>query len=263
MPFMAVNCSALTESLAESELFGHEKGAFTDARAQRRGLFELSDGGTVFLDEIGDTSASVQSKLLRVLEERAFRRVGGTTDINVDVRIIAATNQSLEQKIGEGKFRTDLFYRLNVAHIHLPPVRERGEDVLLLADYFLHEFNTRFHKHFKGLSEDTKKLFLQYEWPGNVREIRNVVERAALLDEGEFIFSHQVKLGHFHYLRENSHPPTTIDVGSNGLSLHEIEKKALIEALKRAANNQSKAAKLLKISRDTLRYRMKKYNLLK
>lgn len=263
MPFMAVNCSALTESLAESELFGHEKGAFTDARTQRKGLFELADGGTVFLDEIGDASASIQSKLLRVLDEKAFRRVGGTRDIFVDVRIIAATNQSLEQMMTEGKFRRDLFYRLNVAHIHLPPVRERGDDVLLLAHYFLDEFNSAFHKHFKGLSEDTKRLFMEYEWPGNVREIRNVVERAALLDEGDFIFSHEVHLGHFHDLRSDICSPTVIQAASDDLALHELEKKVLIEALKRADNNQSKAAQLLKISRDTLRYRMKKYKLFK
>ncbi len=260
-PFIAVNCSALSESLIESELFGHEKGAFTDAKTQRKGVFELADGGVVFLDEIGDISPAVQVKLLRVLEEKSFRRVGGSHEISVDVRIIAATNQSLEERIAQGKFRTDLYYRLNVAYIHLPPVRERGEDIILLAEHFLQEFNDKFHKHFKGLSEQTKNLFRQHAWPGNVREIRNVVERATLLDDGDFIFSHDVQLGHIHELQK--HATAGVELGSTGLSLSEIEKKALVEALGRADGNQVQAAKLLKISRDTLRYKMKKYGLSK
>ncbi|MBI5470894.1 MAG: sigma-54-dependent Fis family transcriptional regulator [Ignavibacteriae bacterium] len=259
MPFLAVNCSALIETLIESELFGHEKGAFTDARMLRKGMFELAQGGAVFLDEIGDTSPAVQARLLRVLEERIVRRVGGSADICVDVRIIAATNRSLEQRIAEEKFRTDLFYRLNVAHIHLPPVRERGDDVILLAEFFLNEFNIKFRKHFKGLSEKTKTLFRQYAWPGNVREIRNVVERAALLDDGEYIFSHDVHLGHLHQLHDQK--VTTVEFGPDGLSLMELEKKALLAALSRTDGNQSQAAKLLKISRDALRYKMKKFGL--
>jgi DNA-binding NtrC family response regulator len=260
-PFMAVNCSALSEALIESELFGHEKGAFTDAREQRKGVFELADGGVVFLDEIGDVSPAVQVKLLRVLEERSFRRVGGSHEINVDVRIVAATNQSLEERIAKGKFRTDLYYRLNVAYIHIPPVRERGDDVILLAEYFLNDFNSRFHKHFKGLSEKTKTLFRQHTWPGNVREIRNVVERATLLDEGDFIFSHDVQLGHLHELQ--GHVGSAAELDSNGLSLSEIEKRAIVEALSRTDGNQVQAARRLKISRDTLRYKMKKYRLIK
>lgn len=259
-PFMAVNCSALTETLIESELFGHEKGAFTDAKTQRKGIFELAENGTIFLDEIGDIAPAVQVKLLRVLEEKTFRRVGGAIDLNVDARIIAATNQSLEDRVSEGKFRTDLYYRVNVAHFHLPPVRERGEDVLLLAEYFLQEFNEKFHKHFKGLGEETKKIFLQYNWPGNVREIRNVVERAILLDNGEYVFSHHVKLGHLHQLVANGQS-STHKISSEGMSLHDIEKQALIKALEKAGRNQSEAARLLKISRDTLRYRLKKYGI--
>ena len=259
MPFVAVNCSALAESLAESELFGHEKGAFTDAHSQRRGLFELADKGTVFLDEVGDSSPAVQAKLLRVLEEKVIRRVGGTADINVDLRVIAATNQSLEHLIQEGRFRKDLFYRLNVAQIHLPPVRERGKDILLLAEYFLNEFNERFHKHFKGLADETRKIFMEYDWPGNVREIRNVIERAVLLDEGDFIFSHQVQVGHLHHL---SDPETPSGIAQEEpASLQELEKRALIDALRRAGNNQSEAARILKITRDTLRYRMRKHGL--
>ncbi len=260
--FIAVNCSALTESLMESELFGHEKGSFTDAHAQKKGMFELADGGTIFLDEIGDLSPSAQVKLLRVLENRTFRRVGGTLDITVDVRVIAATNQVLEQLVHENKFRSDLFFRLNVARVHMPPVREREHDVLLLAEHFLQQYNAKFRKEFKGLSKETMKLFMQYHWPGNVREIRNVVERAALLDEGEYIFSHGAQLGHLHELSGISgahqhHRPEEAD----DLSLHKMEKKALLKALQKAGNNQTKAAQLLKISRDTLRYRMKKYGL--
>ncbi|MCL4510513.1 MAG: sigma-54 dependent transcriptional regulator [Bacteroidetes bacterium] len=261
-PLMTVNCTALTETLIESELFGHEKGAFTDAKAQKKGIFELADGGTVFLDEIGDMTPALQAKLLRVLEQKTFRRVGGNSDITVDVRIIAATNQPLEAKIAEGKFRTDLYYRLNVANIHLPPLMERGDDVLLLANFFLQEFNTMFHKHFKGLSDETRDLFLQYHWPGNVRELRNVMERAVLLDDGDLIFAHHVKLGHLRNLPKAEEADKSEDAGV-ALSLYEIEKQTLIRALEKTNYNQSQAARLLKVGRDTLRYRMKKYGLLK
>ena len=261
-PLMTVNCTALTETLIESELFGHEKGAFTDAKAQKKGIFELADGGTVFLDEIGDMTPALQAKLLRVLEQKTFRRVGGNSDITVDVRIIAATNQPLEAKIAEGKFRTDLYYRLNVANIHLPPLMERGDDVLLLANFFLQEFNTMFHKHFKGLSDETRDLFLQYHWPGNVRELRNVMERAVLLDDGDLIFSHHVELGHLRNLPKAEEADKSEDAGV-ALSLYEIEKQTLIRALEKTNYNQSQAARLLKVGRDTLRYRMKKYGLLK
>ncbi len=261
-PLMTVNCTALTEALIESELFGHEKGAFTDAKAQKKGIFELADGGTVFLDEIGDMTPALQAKLLRVLEQKTFRRVGGNSDITVDVRIIAATNQPLEAKIAEGKFRTDLYYRLNVANIHLPPLMERGDDVLLLANFFLQEFNTMFHKHFKGLSDETRDLFLQYHWPGNVRELRNVMERAVLLDDGDLIFAHHVKLGHLRNLPKAEEADKSEDAGV-ALSLYEIEKQTLIRALEKTNYNQSQAARLLKVGRDTLRYRMKKYGLLK
>lgn len=261
-PLMTVNCTALTEALIESELFGHEKGAFTDAKAQKKGIFELADGGTVFLDEIGDMTPALQAKLLRVLEQKTFRRVGGNSDITVDVRIIAATNQPLEAKIAEGKFRTDLYYRLNVANIHLPPLMERGDDVLLLANFFLQEFNTMFHKHFKGLSDETRDLFLQYHWPGNVRELRNVMERAVLLDDGDLIFAHHVKLGHLRNLPKAEEADKSEDAGA-ALSLYEIEKQTLIRALEKTNYNQSQAARLLKVGRDTLRYRMKKYGLLK
>jgi DNA-binding NtrC family response regulator len=260
-PFVPINFSALTETLVESELFGHEKGAFTDARTQKKGLFELAEGGTIMLDEIGDTSPKIQVKLLRVLEQKVIQRVGGTKDIPIHVRIVAATNRSLEMLIEEGKFRSDLYYRLHVASIHLPPLRERGEDIIMLAEFFINEFNIAFHKNFKGLSEDTKKLFLEYEWPGNVRELRNVIERAVLMDEGDYIFSHHVVLGHIHKLKSEAQG-LAFDVGAEGQSLDEIEKKVLLSALEKTKYNQSQAAKLLKISRDTLRYRMKKHKLL-
>jgi two-component system response regulator AtoC len=260
-PLILVNFSALTETLVESELFGHERGAFTDARQQKKGIFELSDGGTILLDEIGDISPKIQVKLLRVLEQKTFQRVGGTTEISVDVRIVAATNQLLEQLVKEGKFRSDLYYRLNVATIQLPPLRERSEDILLLAEFFLNEFNMAFHKNFKGISEDTKKIFVEYNWPGNVRELRNVVERAVLMDDGEYIFSHHVELGHLHTLHREK-PALAFDLDSGEQSLDSIEKQMIIKALEKTNRNQSQAAKILKISRDTLRYRMKKHNLL-
>jgi two-component system response regulator AtoC len=260
-PFVPINFSALTETLVESELFGHEKGAFTDARTQKKGLFELADGGTVLLDEIGDTSPKVQVKLLRVLEQKIVQRVGGTRDIPIDVRIVAATNRPIEQLVEEEKFRSDLYYRLNVATIHLPPLRERGNDILLLAEFFINEFNIAFHKNFKGLSEDSKKLFLEHDWPGNVRELRNVLERAVLMDEGDYIFSHHVELGHIHsFHRDNS--SVVFELDASGRSLDEMEREILLKALEKTKYNQSQAARLLKISRDTLRYRMKKHNLL-
>ena len=260
-PLIPVNFSALTETLVESELFGHERGAFTDARQQKKGIFELSDGGTILLDEIGDISTKIQVKLLRVLEQKTFQRVGGTSEITVDVRIVAATNQPLERLVKEEKFRSDLYYRLNVASIQLPPLRERGDDILLLAEFFLNEFNVAFHKNFKGISEETKKMFLEYHWPGNVRELRNVVERAVLMDDGDYIFSHNVQLGHIHSLNSDV-PELAFDLGGKDQSLNDIEKQILIKALEKTNHNQSQAAKLLKISRDTLRYRMKKHNLL-
>ena len=259
-PLMMVNFSALTESLIESELFGHEKGAFTDAKAQKKGIFELADTGTIFLDEIGDTPHKVQIKLLRVIEQKTFQRVGGTAEISVDVRVIAATNRPLERLIAEGAFREDLYYRLNVASILLPPIRDRGEDVLLLADYFLQEFNVKFQKHFQGLTDATKKMFLDYQWPGNVREIRNVLERAVLLGEGDRIEPKHIDLHRF----QRSSPESSTRTGGEedgDISLFELEKRALISALEKTGYNQSQAARLLKISRDTLRYRMKKYNL--
>jgi two-component system response regulator AtoC len=256
-PLMTVNCSALTESLVESELFGHEKGSFTDARNQKKGIFELADTGSIFLDEIGDITPKMQVKLLRVLEQKTFQRVGGYTDITVDIRVIAATNRSLEDLVEEGRFRTDLYYRLNVAQIVMPPLRDRGEDILLIASHYLNSFNAKFHRSFRGFSDEVKCLFMEYPWPGNVRELRNVLERAVLLNDADMLRPDHVELFRARPVGElaGSVP------GGESLSLSDLERQALVSALEKSGNNQSQAAKILKITRDTLRYRMKKYGL--
>ncbi len=256
-PLMTVNCSALTETLVESELFGHEKGAFTDAKNQKKGIFELADTGTIFLDEIGDITQKMQIKLLRVLEQKTFQRVGGYTEISVDVRIIAATNRSLEDLVEEGTFRTDLYYRLNVAQIVMPPLRERSGDILLIANHFLKSFNAKFHKSFDVISDEVNALFLRYPWPGNVRELRNVLERAVLLNSAETLRPEHIEL---FIARPGGERPAGTPEGES-LSLSDLERQALVNALERAGSNQVRAARFLKISRDTLRYRMKKYGL--
>ncbi|HDO36874.1 MAG TPA: sigma-54-dependent Fis family transcriptional regulator, partial [Nitrospirae bacterium] len=187
MPFMEVNCTAMPESLIESELFGFEKGAFTDAKAQKKGLFELSDGGSIFLDEIGDMRLNTQAKLLKVIESKTFKRLGGVKDVNVDVRVIAATNKDLTEEVKKGNFREDLFFRLKVIPILLPPLRVRKDDVLALTSYFINEFNREFRKNLKGITKETEKLFLEYPWPGNVRELKNVIERVMILENDEYI----------------------------------------------------------------------------
>src|SRR6476659_8412907 len=186
-PFMNITCSALPDTILESELFGHERGAFTDARQQKRGLFESADGGTVFLDEIGEMAPSLQAKLLRFLEEKSFKRVGGLADIRVDVRVIAATNRNLEEQVSQGKFREDLFYRLQVMPIALPPLRERRGDIPLLAAYYIDVFNREFKRHVRGVSSEAQAMLEQYQWPGNIRELRNAIERAMLLVEHEWL----------------------------------------------------------------------------
>lgn len=262
-PFMEIDCTSLSPTLIESELFGHEKGAFTDAKAMKRGLLEISDGGTVFLDEIAELPTSSQVKLLRFIETRTFKRVGGIKDIKVDVRIIAATNRNLEEYIKEKKFREDLYFRLNVVPIHIPPLRERKEDIPLLIDYFIEQFNKKFKKNIKGLDEETKSIVMEYSWPGNVRELKNSIERAVLLASDEFIRKEHLLLNKdFLQEKEKEFPDDEQkEPVPDSFNLEEIEKQLLIKALQEAKGNKSLAARLLGITRDTLRYRMRKYGI--
>jgi DNA-binding NtrC family response regulator len=253
--FVNITCSALPEQLLESELFGHERGAFTDARQQKRGLFETADGGTVFLDEIGEMTPGLQSKLLRFLEEKTFKRVGGLADIRVDVRVIAATNRNLEEEVKSGKFREDLFYRLQVMPITLPPLRERRGDVPLLAAYYIDRFNREFRKRVRGLTPAALKVVEQYQWPGNVRELRNAIERAMLLIDHEWLGADD-----FTTLTRTV-ASTQFKLPAGGVNLEEIERQLLVQALERAKGNQTQAAQLLGINRDQVRYRMEKFGL--
>jgi len=253
--FVNITCSALPEQLLESELFGHERGAFTDARAQKRGLFETADGGTVFLDEIGEMTPALQSKLLRFLEEKTFKRVGGLNDVRVDVRVVAATNRDLEEEVKANRFREDLFYRLQVMPIHLPALRERKGDVLVLAAYFIDRFNREFRKRVKGLSPAAAETLNAYPWPGNVRELRNAIERGMLL-----IDRHQLEPEDFTTLTR-SVSPTQFRLPAEGVNLEEVERQLVTQALERANGNQTQAAQLLGINRDQVRYRIEKFGL--
>ncbi len=259
---MKINCSAIPDSLLESELFGYEKGAFTDAKTTKKGLFELADGGTVFLDEIGDMKLFLQSKILRVIENQAFMRVGGEREIKVDVRIIAATNKDLETLVREGLFRKDLYYRLKVMVVEMPFLRERGEDILLLSNLFIEEINREYAKNINGLTEDAKKLMVHYPWPGNVRELKNVIERAMILTDQTYITPKQLP---FELQQKEGYPSNGMDL--NPLEITEImpletmEKIHLSNVLKKMGGNKSKASKILGISRATLRAKVKKYHL--
>jgi len=283
-PFVAINCSAIPETLMEAELFGHEKGAFTDAKAMKKGLFEVADGGTLFLDEIGELSALLQAKLLRVLEDQVIRRVGGVRDMQVDVRVIAASNRDLERAVREGHFRQDLYYRLAIISIFLPPLRERKEDIAALVEFFLDHYNRKFRKSVRGLTEETRQLLTNYDWPGNVRELKNALERAMILEEGTLLKPDDLPFsvasgrsgtsasGVSTIEASNSHatmtaegarkrglPPLSIPEG--GTSLEEVEHVLVEMALRQSNGNQIRAAKLLDISRDALRYKMKKFGL--
>jgi DNA-binding NtrC family response regulator len=253
--FVNITCSALPEQLLESELFGHERGAFTDARQQKRGLFETADGGTIFLDEIGEMTPTLQAKLLRFLEEKAFKRVGGLADVRVDVRVVAATNRDLEEEVKSGKFREDLFYRLQVMPILLPPLRERRGDIPLLANHYIDRFNREFRKRVRGLSTAATTLLEQYQWPGNVRELRNAIERAMLLIDHDTLGP-----GDFTTLTR-SVEPTQFRLPPEGVNLEDVERQLLTQALERAAGSQSRAAQLLGINRDQVRYRIEKFGL--
>jgi len=265
-PFMNITCSAMPETLLESELFGHERGAFTDARQQKRGLFEMADEGTVFLDEIGEMAPALQAKLLRVLEEKAFRRLGASADVKVDVRVIAATNRNLETQVKDGKFREDLYYRLNVLRIEMPPLRDRGRDVLLLARYYVEQFSQEFRRPVRRLSPAAETALQEYAWPGNVRELRNLIERAVLLAEtdtlepSDFESLHTVRTGTGHSTTPGSNG---IELPKDGLKLDDVERQLVVLALERTRGNQTRAAALLGLHRDQIRYRMEKYGLLK
>jgi DNA-binding NtrC family response regulator len=256
-PFVVVNCVALSEELLESELFGHERGAFTGAHQQKRGKLEVAHGGTVFLDEIGEMLPLLQAKLLRFLEEKSFKRVGGSADVKVDVRVIASTNRSLQEEVKEGHFREDLFYRLNVMAVPLPPLRDRPDDVPLLLSHYVDAFNTEFRKAIRGVEPGALKALQGYRWPGNVRELRNAVERAMLLCEGTVLND-----AHFPMLAASE---TELSKGltlpPNGIDLEELELSLVVQALGRSGWNQTKAAALLGLNRDQIRYRIEKFKL--
>jgi PAS domain S-box-containing protein len=262
-PFISINCAAIPETLLESELFGYEKGAFTDARAQKRGIFELADKGTLFLDEIGEMPLSVQAKLLRVLEEQSFRRLGGLKDINLDLRVITATNKNLREAVKEGAFRQDLYFRLNVIQILIPPLRERPEDILPLARFFVGHYNKKFKRQIEGLSPASERLLLSHQWPGNVRELRNAVERAMILEETALLTpsSLPVSLINPGSSPDGAFPQLAFQIPDEGISLEENERNLVVRALEKTSGNQTQAARLLSITRDTLRYKMKKFNL--
>jgi DNA-binding NtrC family response regulator len=255
-PFMNITCSALPENLLESELFGHERGAFTGADRQKRGLFESADGGTVFLDEIGEMMPALQAKLLRFLEERTFKRVGGTTDIRIDVRVVAATNRKLDEEVRQGKFREDLFYRLNVVPVALPPLRERAADIPLLLAYYVDMYNSEFKKRVQGIAPDAMARLQAYGWPGNIRELRNAVERAMLLGEGRTL-----TLDDFPMTGGPTRLTEGVALPANGIELDQLERSLVVQALERSGWNQTRAAGLLGLNRDQIRYRIEKFKL--
>ena len=261
-PFLNITCSALPETLLESEMFGHERGAFTDARAQKRGLLEQAEDGTVFLDEIGEMTPALQAKLLRFLEEKAFRRVGGSGDVHVDVRVIAATNRELEDLVRAGRFRDDLYYRLNVLRVEVPPLRARRDDIPLLAQHFVEMYAREFKRPVRGLGHGAETALSQHSWPGNVRELRNLVERAVLLAEGD-----RLQASDFESLRTGrSVAPASHDrfeLPPEGVNLEDVERRLVVQALERAGGNQTRAAALLGLHRDQIRYRIEKFGLKK
>jgi len=255
--FVKVNCAALQENLLESELFGHEKGAFTGADKQRIGRFEQADGGTLFLDEIGDMSANTQAKILRVLQEHEFERLGGTRTLRVDVRVIAASNRSLPTMVTNGQFREDLFYRLNVVSIDMPPLRERKDDVPALASFFIRRFAGELKKRVDGLQPDAQKLLMRYNWPGNIRELENAIERAVLMTEGPTISAGDLRLGELTTTGAPADGSPAVRIPPTGIALEEIERQALIEALKMSNWVQKDAAELLSISPRVMNYKIK------
>ena len=259
--FVKVNCAALQENLLESELFGHEKGAFTGADKQRIGRFEQADGGTLFLDEIGDMSPSTQAKILRVLQEHEFERLGGTRTLRVDVRLIAATNRDLPAMVQAGQFREDLYYRLNVVSIEMPPLRERKDDIVPLANSFIRKFSGELKKKIDGLDTDAQKLLMRYNWPGNIRELENTIERAMLLAEGRAIGAEDLRLGEAPTPGSSREQTTIVRIPPTGVALEDVERFALIEALKMSNWVQKDAAELLSISPRVMNYKIKTLNI--
>ncbi|MBO0859698.1 MAG: sigma-54-dependent Fis family transcriptional regulator [Chloracidobacterium sp.] len=272
-PFIAINCAAIPATLIESELFGHEKGAFTDAKGRKEGLFEQAQGGTLFLDEIGELELGLQAKLLRVLEEGSFRRVGGLKDLPLDVRVVAASNRDLKTESDAGRFRLDLYYRLSVIQIDLPPLRERGDDALLLARHYIAYFNERLRKRIRGLSSEVEEVIRRYRWPGNVRELRNVIERVMILEDSDLITADWLPRGMIEDDRAASSKPVSqvpavtrpaggaalsFRLPDEGIDMELVELSLVRQAMERSGGNQTRAAELLGVSRDQLRYRLKK-----
>jgi two-component system response regulator AtoC len=263
--FVAINCAAIPESLIESELFGHEKGAFTDARTQKKGMFEIADGGTLFLDEISEMTLGMQAKLLRVLEGQPFRRLGGIKSINVDIRVIVASNRNLEEAVRATRFRQDLYFRLAIIPLHLCPLREHKEDIPKLLEHFIQYYNRKFRKNILGLTREAEELLMNYEWPGNIRELKNAIERVMILADGNRVAAKYLPIR----ISEGGMMPVPAAAGSNreiqlpagGMSLYMVEKELIRQALDQARGNKTSAARLLRITRDTLRYKVKKYKL--
>jgi DNA-binding NtrC family response regulator len=255
-PFMNITCTALQDTLLESELFGHERGAFTDAKQQKKGLLELADRGTVYLDEIGEMPSMLQAKLLRFLEERAFKRVGGTVDIKVDLRVVAATNRDLEQEVQHGRFREDLYYRLSVLPVPMPALRERAGDIPLIVQHYIDQFNKEFRRSVRGLSPEALKLLGSHSWPGNVRELRNAVERAMLLAEDDVLTAEAFKM-----LVPGRRIAEGFRLPPDGVDFEQLERDLVVQALERASGNQTRAAALLGMNRDQIRYRIEKFGL--
>jgi two-component system response regulator AtoC len=273
-PFIEVTCTALPETLVESEMFGYEKGAFTDAKASKKGLFEIADGGTIYLDEIGDMKHSTQAKFLKVIEEKIFKRIGGLKDTSVDVRVIATTNKNLKEEVKKGNFREDLYYRLNVIPIEFPPLRERREDIIPTAMFFLNTLRKECRRDITGISEEAQELMVNYNWPGNIRELKNVIERVFILERGGSILPEHlplelIKAGGDQRPGEDVEESVgeldsefRFNLSGAGISIEAVEKDFIIQALRVTRDNQTKAAKLLGISRDALRYRMQKFKLI-
>src|SRR5947208_3134908 len=257
--FQAVNCAAINENLLESELFGHERGAFTGAHAEKKGLFEIADKGTLFLDEIGELDVSMQAKLLRALQEREIRRVGGTRAIKIDVRVVAATNRDLRAMVQDGRFRDDLYYRINVLSIDVPPLRERREDIPVLIDFFLRKHTRNTSRLIRGLTPDTRRILQDYGWPGNVRQLESAIERAILLCEGDMIIPDDLPTE----VRQESQTAATggFKLPAEGISFEEVEKNLILQAMDQTDYNITKAAKLLGLTFRTLQYRLEKFGI--